>query len=98
MGCSGSPLLIKIFQFNIMTSGNLHAVTGQVFEISGMLVCSTNTAGCKYYIVSFNLFFPAIRPPDNSTTTLAAIAKDIYFKTVLFWCSGHFLVLREKGI
>ena len=69
--------IIKIFQFNIMTSGNLHAVTGQVFEISGMLVCSTNTAGCKYYIVSFNLFFPAIRPPDNSTTTLAAIAKDI---------------------
>lgn len=55
----------------------VHAANVKVFEISGMLVCSTNTAGCKYYIVSFNLFFPAIRPPDNSTTTLAAIAKDI---------------------
>ena len=69
--------IIQIFQFNIMTSGNLHAVTGQVFEISGMLVCSTNTAGCKYYIVSLDRFFPAIRPPDNSTITLVAIAKDI---------------------
>ncbi len=47
-----------------------NTITCQVLEVGGMLVCTTNTAGCKYYIVSLNLFFPAIRSPDNPTEDL----------------------------
>ena len=72
--------IIKIFQFNIMTSGNLHAVTGQVVEISGMLLLAGLNAQQMKKVISIVDRKEAIR-------TACMLAKKGAF-CCLLWCSS----------